>query len=108
MTKALKYVSTILDAVSQGRKPPFQSLLEFYKYNRIVGYDLRPEKNRCALIISMTLGLEPRPGEFSVQSLGNKELVATLVGPLITLLIEPLKDADIVDRFYVTEQDLAA
>ena len=95
------------EALQKGAKPPFQSLWSLYQYNRPIAFGLVPSTNKCAIVLSMTLGLTPRQGETSLQSLGNKELVATLVGPVKTLLVAPVKDADIASRLYVKAQDLA-
>lgn len=104
---ALENAKAVRDAVLHGNKPPFRPLWDFYKYNRPIAYGLVPDENRCAIVMSMTLGLEPRPGEVSLQDLGNKELVATLIGPIKTMMVEPVKDSEIAKRYYVKAQDMA-
>jgi hypothetical protein len=105
--KARQDAAKVRQALMQGTKPPFRPLWDFYQYNRPIAYGLLPDENRCAVVLSMALGLTPRPGETSVQDLGNKEIVANLVGPMKTLLVEPVKDAEIASRPYVKAQDLA-
>jgi hypothetical protein len=109
---ALENATVIRDAMSHGKKPAFRPLWNFYKYNRPIAYGLLPEGSKCAIAMSVTLGLEPRPGETSLQELGNKELVATLVGQIETMLVgpvkeEPVKDSEIAKRYYVKAEDMA-
>jgi hypothetical protein len=105
--KALHDSDAIRSAIAAGRKPSFQATWDFYKYNRPVGLGLIPEENRCAIQLSMTLGLQPKPGELSLADLGNKELVNSIEGPLKNLLVARFKDTEVASRYYVRAQELA-
>ena len=97
----------IQDAITRRGKPPFKALWDFYKYNRPTALGLLPNENRCALVMSMTLGLEPRTGEISLGDLGNKQLIASLSGPIKTMLLVPIKDSEIAKKYYVRADELA-
>lgn len=105
--EARQNAKAIQDALARGDKPPFKPLWDYYKYNRPIALGLVPNENKCAIVMSMTLGLEPRTGEMSLQDIGNKELVATLVGPIKTILVTPVKDSEIAKRYYIQAQQLA-
>lgn len=105
--KALQDSNAVRDAIAKGQKPPFRQLWDFYKYNRPVGLGLVPEENRCAIQLSMTLGLEPKAGEASLASMGNKALTKSLEGPLKTMLVARVKDTQIASRYYISAQQLA-
>lgn len=63
--KDLNDGKAIRSAMQQHRKPPFQQLWDHYRYNRPVAAGLEPESDRCAMVLSMSLGLEPGAGEHS-------------------------------------------
>jgi hypothetical protein len=105
--EARQNAKAVRDAMTRGDKPPFKPLWDFYKYNRPIALGLVPNEKRCAIVMSMTLGVEPQTGEISLQDMGNKKLVATLVGPIKTMLVAPVKDSEIAKRYYVRAQQLA-
>ncbi|MEW6353615.1 MAG: T6SS effector amidase Tae4 family protein [Pseudomonadota bacterium] len=110
---ALKNVRLIRDAVAQGEKPPFQPLWDYYGYNRPIAEGLVPDENRCAIVLSMTLGLEPRAGEATVEALGNKlHAIAKQIKRHVTMddkphTIDAVADAEIAKRYYIKAQQLA-
>lgn len=105
--EALRQAQLIRDAALRGERPPFAVLWNQYKYNRPLAMGLVPDTNRCAIVLSLTLGLEPRPSETSLHDLGNKELVNTLVGPLKTLLNKPVQNSEEAKSVYIQAQQLA-
>lgn len=110
---AVKNAKAVRDAVARGYKPPFKPLWDFYKYNRPIALGLVPDENRCAIVMSMTLGFEPEAGEMSLQKLGNRPLVDNLLSSIRHLNIpKPIaapevSNAEIAKKYYVKAQELA-
>jgi len=57
---ALSDAQSIKDATSKGRRPSFKATWNYQQYNREVAELLAPKEDRCALVLSMTLGLKVR------------------------------------------------
>ncbi|HEX5886397.1 MAG TPA: T6SS effector amidase Tae4 family protein [Pyrinomonadaceae bacterium] len=93
---ALKNAKKIKDAVSQGQKPPFQPVWDFYQSNRGIAKGFAPEENRCAIVLSLTLGFEPRANEATLRDLKERKGV-----------IPELADAEMAKRYYIRAQELA-
>jgi hypothetical protein len=93
---ALKNAKKIKDAVSQGQKPPFQPVWDFYQSNRGIAKGFAPEENRCAIVLSLTLGFEPRANEATLRDLKERKGV-----------IPELADAELAKRYYIRAQELA-
>jgi len=93
---ALKNAKKIQDAVSQGQKPPFQPVWDFYQSNRGIAKGFAPEENRCAIVLSITLGFEPRANEATLRDLKERKGV-----------IPELADAELAKRYYIRAQELA-
>lgn len=105
--EARQNAKIVQDALARGDKPPFKPLWDYYKYNRPIALGLVPNDAKCAIVMSMTLGVEPRPNELSLHDIGNKKLVDQLVSPIKTMLLLPVKDSEIAKRYYVRAQELA-
>ncbi|HEY2117424.1 MAG TPA: T6SS effector amidase Tae4 family protein [Candidatus Angelobacter sp.] len=111
--RAIQNAKAVHDAMGRGEKPPFQPLWDYYEYNRSVAEGLVPDENRCAIVMSMTLGLAPRKGEPSVQDLADKKQKTILVGLISTkMLEEPVRipaatQAEIGARYYLHARQLA-
>jgi hypothetical protein len=103
----------VRNAISRGEKPPFQPLWDYYEFNRSVAAGLVPDENRCAIVMSMTLGLEPQGNEASVASLADKKQKSILVGLISTKrLEEPVTNpaathTEVASRYYLRAEDLA-
>ena len=94
--KELKNAKTIKDAVSKGQKPPFQPVWETYQSKRGIAEGFAPQENRCAMVLSLTLGFEPRANESTLRDLKVREGV-----------IPELADAELAKRVYIRAQQLA-
>ncbi len=111
--RAIKNSRVVRDAVTHGEKPQFKPLWNYYEYNRSVAKGLVPDENRCAIVMSMTLGLEPRAGEASVQDLQDKKQKNILIGLISTKkLEEPARvpaatHTEVAGRYYLRAQQLA-
>lgn len=105
--EALRNAELIRLYTARGQKPPFAPLWNYYKYNRPLALGLVPKTNRCAIVLSLALGVEPRQGETSLHDLGNKELVKTLVGPLKSLLDKPVQNSEVAKTIYIQARQLA-
>jgi hypothetical protein len=111
--RAIQNSRMVRDAVTRGVKPPFQPLWEFYEYNRSIAKGLVPDENRCAIVMSMTLGLEPRAGEASVRDLKDKKQANIIMGLISTKnLDEPARlsaatHTEVAERYYLRAQELA-
>lgn len=92
----LKNAKAIKDAISEGRKPPFQPVWDHYQNNRDIAKGFAPQENRCAMVLSITLGVEPRANEASLRDLKLRGGV-----------IPELADAEIAKRYYIRAQELA-
>src|SRR5205814_5430787 len=84
------------NAVSRGDKPPFQPLADYYDYNikQTVAKNLAPDEDRCAIALSLTLGLEPRPGEASLAQLGDRGRVDGIIHNIKVGLLGCIKRRD--------------
>jgi hypothetical protein len=71
--EAIANARAVRDAIARGERPPFQQLWDYYEYNRSIAKGLMPEDERCAVVMSMTLGLEPGAGEVSVKDLPDRQ-----------------------------------
>lgn len=92
----LKNAKAIKDAIGEGRKPPFQPVWDYYQNNRDIAKGFAPQENRCAIVLSITLGVEPRANEASLRDLKLRGGV-----------IPELADAEIAKRYYIRAQELA-
>lgn len=100
-------------AITEHRRPSLAATWTYYQYNRIVGKALIPNENRCAIIMSMTLGLAPRAGEKTLADLGNKtvwDFVRSAAHALIQREGWPPQGppGEVAKRIYVTAGELAA
>lgn len=112
--KANKFLVAVVDAsavkssVSKGEKPPFEPLWRVHDYSRDIAKGLASDENRCAIRLSMTLGLIPIKGEASLNDIGNetslKEILKHIKG---THVKEEVKDADLGKRYYIKSSELA-
>ncbi|MFL6388867.1 MAG: T6SS effector amidase Tae4 family protein [Terriglobales bacterium] len=111
--RAIQNSRMIREAVTRGEKPPFQPLWDFYEYNRSIAKGLVPDENRCAIVLSMTLGLEPGAGEASVQDLKDRKEKSMLIGLISTKrLDDPVRlpaatHTEVAERYYLRAQQLA-
>lgn len=106
--KNLENARLVKNATSQGQLPPFQPLWDYYQYNRDIAKGFAPEENRCAMVLSMTLGLEPRTGEANLQQLGVTGGLLTIFKQIRSKMVIPqVSDAEIAKRYYVRAQQLA-
>lgn len=94
--KELKNAKMIKDAVSKGQKPPFQPVWDAYQSKRGIAKGFAPEENRCAMVLSLTLGFEPRANEATLRDLKVRGGV-----------IPELADAELAKRVYIRAQELA-
>lgn len=105
---ALHNAHLVRDATSSGTPPPFQPLWDYYQYNRDVAKGLAPEQNRCAIVMSMTLGLEPQPGEKTLRQLGSGEGLASIFTDIRKKMVIPaVAKSEIAKRYYIQAQELA-
>ncbi len=104
---AIETAHVVQGATARGHKPPFQPLWDYYQYNRDVAKGLAPEQNRCAIVLSMTLGLQPRAGEQTLQQLGGGGLISIFTDIRQKMVIPPVAKADIAKRYYIQAQQLA-
>lgn len=91
--KALENAKAIRAALSKGDKPPFEPVLELYGYNRQIALNMVGEnESRCAIVLSMTLGITPNgSGDASVHVLPKNQVT----------------DAEIAKRYYLRAHELA-
>lgn len=99
---ALKNAKAIKDAVSQGQKPPFEPLWNYYQTNRDIAEGFAPAENRCAIVLSLTLGIEPRANEASLRDLKLLHKINRERG-----VIPEVADAELAKRYYIRAQELA-
>lgn len=104
---AIENARMVHNATSRGQKPPFQPLWDYYQYNRDVAKGLAPEQNRCAIVLSMTLGFQPRAGELTLQQLGGEGISAIFTEIRKKMVIPPVAKAEISKRYYIQAQQLA-
>lgn len=100
--KALKNAKAIKDAMSQGQKPPFEPLWDYYQTTYKVAEGFALNENRCAIRLSLTLGFEPRANEASLRDLKLIRKINPERGS-----IAELADAEIAKRYYIRAQELA-
>jgi type VI secretion system (T6SS) effector Tae4 (amidase) len=111
--QAFRNSQVVRDATRRGEKPPFQPLWDFYEFNRSIAAGLVPDENRCAIVMSMTLGLEPQGDDASVASLTDKKEKSILLGLISTKkLEEPVRNpaathTEVAARYYLRADDLA-
>ena len=103
--------------------PPFDRLWRVHHLSRNIAKGLAPEENRCAIVLSMTLGLSPIP-EKGDESLNNIEtgLSHQIIGQLkkwgkelwkgqdleqYVPFLKEIKDTDLAERFYIKSEQLA-
>lgn len=80
------------EAISRGKTPSFADASDLYQRTRTVAHGLAPYESRCALVLSMTLGLTPRAGEKTLKDVG---------------VIPNVKEAELASRYYVNAKELA-
>lgn len=102
----------VKDAVRSGQKPPFQPLWDYYQYNykHNIAKGLVPNEDRCAIQMSMTLGLEPLSGEANLHSLGPtvaRKIIKFIKEQKIDMPLKEVTDAEIAKRYYIRAQELA-
>jgi hypothetical protein len=68
----LNDANVIRAAIQENGKPPFQPLWDHYQRNRTIAEILESKADRCAMVLSMTLGLEPGVDEHSFLQLPDK------------------------------------
>lgn len=114
-------IRTINQAISHGRRPPFQPVWENYTtfLDKHIASGLAPDQNRCAITLSLTLGLQPRTGEHSVADLGDPGMVDRLARALKSALpgtpgsvagphiLPEVTHAQIAKRYYIRAEELA-
>jgi hypothetical protein len=105
--RQLAEARAIRDAMDHGLRPSFRALWDYYEFNRDVAEGLAPEQNRCAIVLSMTLGVRPRAGEASLRDLSGGGLLSILSQLRHKLVIPEVGHADIATRYYVQAQQLA-
>jgi len=98
---------SIRSAIARGQRPPFAPLWDHYQYNRDIAKGLAPDQNRCAIVLSMTLGLRPRAGEASLRDLGGHGALSILTQIRHRLVIPEVAGAELATRYYVQAQQLA-
>lgn len=104
----LENARLVKDATSHGQAPSFQPLWDNYQYYRDVAKGFAPEENRCAMVLSMTLGLEPRTGEANLQQLGVTGGLATIFKQIRGKMVIPeVSNSEIAKRYYIRAQQLA-
>lgn len=104
---AIETAHVVQEATARGEKPPFQPLWDYYQYNRDIAKGLAPEQNRCAIVLSMTLGFQPRPGEQTLQQLGGGGITTIFSEIRKKMVIPPVAKAEISNRYYIQAQQLA-
>jgi hypothetical protein len=114
-------IRTIKNAVAAGKQPSFRAVWENYTIflAKHVATGLAPDQNRCAITLSLTLGLRPYPGEHSIADLGDPGMIDRLIravrsampgdpgsvgGPHI---IPEVTNAQIAKRYYIRSEELA-
>jgi hypothetical protein len=111
--QAFRNSQVVRDALRRGEKPAFQPLWNYYEFNRSIAAGLVPEENRCAIVMSMTLGLEPRGNEASVASLTDPKKKSMILGLMsIKYLEKPVRNpaathTEVAARYYLRAEDLA-
>lgn len=103
----LENARSVHHATSRGQKPAFRSLWDYYQYNRDIAKGLAPEQNRCAIVLSMTLGLMPRADDKSLRDLGWTEDKDILTEIRKKMVIPEVAKAEIAKRYYIQAQQLA-
>lgn len=98
---AIETAHVVQEATARGHKPPFLPLWDYYQYNRDVAKGLAPEQNRCAIVLSMTLGFQPRAGEHTLQQLGGGSLTSIFTDIRKKMVIPQVAQADISKRYYI-------
>ena len=106
--RALGDAQAIRSAMDRGGRPSFQTLWDHYQFNREIARGLAPEQNRCAIVLSMTLGLRPRAGEASLRDLSGGSLLSVLSQIRHKLVIPEVGRADIATRYYIRAEQLAS
>jgi hypothetical protein len=94
---------------------PVERVWESFRQNRDIARGLAPDENKCALRLSMTLGLMPREGEASLKDIGNgvnwrtivSEIKKKIKGPDGTGVLTEVKEAEIGKRYYIRAHELA-
>jgi type VI secretion system (T6SS) effector Tae4 (amidase) len=111
--QAFRNSQVVRDALRRGEKPGFQPLWNYYEFNRSIAAGLVPEENRCAIVMSMTLGLEPRGNEASVASLTDPKKKSMILGLMSTKYLEkPVRNpaathTEVAARYYLRAEELA-
>jgi len=106
--QAFRNSQAVRDATRRGEKPPFQPLWNYYEFNRSIAAGLLPDENRCAIVMSMTLGLEPRGNEASVASLADQKKKSMILGLLATKSLEAnFTQTEAASHYYLRAEDLA-
>ena len=106
--QALRNSQVVRDATRRGEKPPFQPLWNYYEFNRSIAVGLLPDENRCAIVLSMTLGLEPRGNEASVANLTDQKKKAMILGLAATKNLEMnFTQSEAATHYYLRAQELA-
>lgn len=104
---AIETARIVRNATASGHKPPFLPLWDYYQYNRDVAKGLAPEQNRCAIVLSMTLGLQPRAGDLTLRQLGGGGIASIFTEIRKKMVIPPIAKAEISTRYYIQAQQLA-
>src|ERR1043166_9193910 len=57
----IENIKTIKSAIASGARPPFLAVWQNYStyFHDHIGEGLAPDQNRCAITLSLTLGLQP-------------------------------------------------
>lgn len=106
--QALRNSQVVHDATRHGGKPPFQPLWDYYEFNRPIAIGLLPDENRCAIVLSMTLGLEPRGNEASVANLTDQKKKSMILGLAATKNLEAnFSQTEAATHYYLRAQELA-
>lgn len=88
-----------------GHRPVFASAwqkhLDPKVGSRVTAGGLIPNDNRCALTLSITLGLSPRPGEHSLDDMPPNT-------PWKRHLIDEIRGAGLAGRYYIKSAELAS
>lgn len=82
----------VREAMARGERPPLPAAWNYHQHNRAIAEGLAPQENRCALVLSLTLDLNVRPGEASLADVGSA--------------IPEVRGADLAQR-YVRADELA-
>ena len=106
--QAFRNSQVVRDATRRGEKPPFQPLWDYYEFNRSIAVGLLPDENRCAIVMSMTLGLEPRGNDASVANLTDQKKKSMILGLVSTKNLEAnFAQTEAATHYYLRAQDLA-